>query len=63
MKVQVGVWKRLGKRSATGTSESGNSLPRGVHSLGVGDGTVVTGASWTGGGRGAAGMSLRATCL
>jgi len=57
------VWKRLEKRLATGTSESGKSLPRGVHSSGVGDGTVATGASWMGGERGAAGISSRATCL
>jgi len=41
-KVQVGAWKRLGKRSARGTSESGNRSARGVRGSGVGDGTVAT---------------------
>jgi len=40
--VQAGVWKRLGKRLARGTSESGNRSARGVHGLGAGDGMVAT---------------------
>jgi len=34
----------------------------GEHSLGVGDGMVVMGASTTGGGKGVARMSSRVTC-
>jgi len=34
----------------------------GEHGLGVGDGTVAKGASMTGGGKGAAGMSSKVTC-
>ena len=63
MKVQAGAAKRLGKRSATGTSESSNSLPRGVHGSGVGDGMVAMGTAMIGDRRGAAGMSSRAMCL
>ena len=54
--------KRLGKRAAIGTSESGNSSPRGVHSSGVGDRTVAMGALMMGDGRGAAGMSSKIMC-
>jgi len=57
----MGAWKRLGKRSATGTSAS-SSLPRGVRGLGVGDGTVAIGATTIGDGRGAAGMSSVVVC-
>jgi len=41
-KVQAGAWKRLGKRSARGTSKSGNKSARGAHGSGVGDGMVAT---------------------
>jgi len=40
--VQAGVWKRLGKRSARGTSGSSNRSARGVRGSGAGDGTVAT---------------------
>jgi len=56
------MWKRLGKRSATGTSESGNKSARGVCSLGAGDRIVATGAVTMGDRRGAAGISSRAMC-
>jgi len=55
------VWKRLGKRSATGTSKSGNKFAGGVRGLGAGDGTVAMGTATMGDGRGAARMSLRVT--
>jgi len=42
VKVQAGAWKRLGNRSATGTSARGSRLTRGVRGSGVGDGTVAT---------------------
>jgi len=61
-KVQVGAWKRLGKRSATGTSESSSSSVRGACGSGAGDGMVATQASTMGDGRGVAGMSSRVTC-
>jgi len=60
--VQVGAWKRLGKRSATGTSESGNKSARGVHSSGVGERMVATGAVTMGDRRGVARIFSRATC-
>jgi len=57
------VWKRLGKRSATGCSGKSGSNPReGAHDLGVGDGMVAMGAAMMGDGRGAAGMSSKVTC-
>jgi len=61
--VQAGVWKRLGKRLATGCSYRSSSGPtEGEYSLGAGDGTVAMGASTTGDGRGAAGISSRTMC-
>jgi len=63
VKVQAGAWKRLGKRSATGTSERGDTPNVGWCGSGAGDGMVAMGASITGNGRGTTGMSLRATWL
>jgi len=40
--VQAGAWNKLGKRSATGTSERGSKSTRGVLGSGVGDGMVAT---------------------
>jgi len=40
--VQAGVAKRLGKRSAKGTSARGSKLSRGVLGSGAGDRTVAT---------------------
>jgi len=58
------VWKRLGKRLATGCSCRRGSTPLvGECGLGAGDGTVATGASTTGSGKEAAGMSSRAMWL
>jgi len=42
VKVQAEAWKRLGKRSTTGTSESGSRSARGVRGSGAGDGMVAT---------------------
>ena len=62
-KVQAGAWKRLGKRLATGCScKTGSNSTEGERGLGAGDGTVATGVSTTGGGKGAAGMSSRVMC-
>ena len=55
--------KRWGKRSVTGCSGRRGSTPLvGECGSGAGDGTVAMGASTTGGGKEAAGMSSRIMC-
>ena len=68
-KVQVGAAKRLGKTSARGKAgmngvcsrRTGNTPGEGGREAGAGDGTVAIGAVTCACGRGAAGMSSRAT--